>query len=72
MKGAPDNFRPWLKKTLSNKLSDDIKKISSDKYKKSYPAFSGAWSKFRNQQNLHSSAYFCLSARLAKHDIFIS
>ena len=28
MKGAPDNFRPWLKKkTLSNKLSDDINKI---------------------------------------------
>ena len=28
MKGAADNFRPWLKKkTHSNKLSDDIKKI---------------------------------------------
>ena len=25
--GAPDNFWPWLKKTLSNKLSDDINKI---------------------------------------------
>ena len=46
MKGAPDNFRPWLKKNLSNKLSDDIKKISSDKYKKSDRAFSGVRSKF--------------------------
>ena len=27
MKGAPDNFRSWLKKNLSNKLSDDIKKF---------------------------------------------
>ena len=27
MKGAPDNFLSWLKKTLSNKLSDDINKI---------------------------------------------
>ena len=26
MKGAPENFRSWLKKNLSNKLSDDIKK----------------------------------------------
>ena len=27
MKVAPNNFRPWLKETHSNKLSDDIKKI---------------------------------------------
>ena len=80
--GVPFLVLPWRghqiilgrgsKKLHINKLSDDIKKISSDKYKKSDPAFSGAWSKSRNQQNPHSSAYFCFSVWLAKHIIFIS
>ena len=39
-------------------------KNSSDKYKKGYRAFSGVWSKSRNQQDHHSSAHFCLSAWL--------
>ena len=43
-----------------------MKKISSDKYKKSYYVFSGVWSKYRNQENPQSSAW------LAKNDILIS
>ena len=55
-----------------NKLSGDIKSMSSDKYKKSDRAFSGVRSKSKNQQNPHSSAYFCLSTWVAKHNIFLS
>ena len=36
MKGAPKNLESWLKISHSNKVSDDIKKNSSDKYKKFY------------------------------------
>ena len=55
-----------------NKLSGDTKNMSSDKYKKSDRAFNGVRSKSKNQQNPHSSAYFCLSTWVAKHDIFLS
>ena len=55
-----------------NKLSDDVKNMSSYKYKKSERAFSGVRSKSKNQQNPHSSAYFCLSTWVAKYDIFLS
>ena len=41
MKGAPENLEPRLKKkSYIHKLSDDIKKNSSDKYKESDQAFS--------------------------------
>ena len=44
--------------------------FSSDKYKKNYIVFSGAWSKSLNQQNSHSSVNFCLRTLVAKHDFF--
>ena len=41
MKGAADNFRPWLKKNpLVISFQMIYKKNSSDKYKKSNQAFS--------------------------------